>query len=216
MKIHADSKLLFIGDSITDWSRARPVGEALFDSLGTGYVGLVNAFLNVTHAASRIRVVNMGVSANTVRDLEARWESDVEALKPDWLSIMIGVNDVWRQFDARLQTENHVLIDEYEATLERLIERTLPRLKGLILMAPYFVEFNRADPMRRMIDDYGAVMRKLAEKHGAVFVDTQAAFDEVMAEIHPMGIATDRVHPTLTGHLIIARAFLKAVGYPIS
>ena len=69
--------------------------------------------------------------------------------------------------------------------------------------------------MRRMIDDYGAVMRKLAEKHGAVFVDTQAAFDEVMAEIHPMGIATDRVHPTLTGHLIIARAFLKAVGYPV-
>lgn len=215
MIIHPGSKLLFIGDSITDWSRARPVGEALFDSLGTGYVGLVNAHLNVTHAASRIRVVNMGVSANTVRDLEARWATDVEALAPDWLSVMIGVNDVWRQFDARLQTENHVLIDEYEATLERLIVRSRPRLKGLVLMAPYFVEFNRADPMRAKIDDYGAVVRKLADRHGAVFADTQAAFDEVMAEIHPMGIATDRVHPTLTGHLIIARAFLKAVGYPL-
>lgn len=215
MKIHKDSKLLFVGDSITDWSRARPIGEALFDSLGTGYVGLVNAFLNVTHADHRIRVVNMGVSANTVRDLEARWAPDVEALKPDWLSIMIGVNDVWRQFDARLQTENHVRIDEYEATLERLIVRTLPRLKGLVLMAPYFVEFNRDDPMRRMIDAYGAVMKKLAENHGAIFADTQAAFDEIMTEIHPMGIATDRVHPTLTGHMVIARAFLKAVGYPI-
>ena len=150
-----------------------------------------------------------------MRDLEARWATDVEDLKPDWLSIMIGVNDVWRQFDARLQTENHVLIGEFEATLERLIVRTLPRLKGLVLMAPYFVEFNRDDPMRKMIDAYGAVMKKLAAKHGAIFADTQAAFDEMMAEIHPMGIATDRVHPTLTGHLIIARAFLKAVGYPI-
>jgi lysophospholipase L1-like esterase len=215
VKIHKDSKLLFIGDSITDWSRARPIGEALFDSLGTGYVGLINAFLNVTHAAHRVRVVNMGVSANTVRDLEARWATDVEELKPDWLAIMIGINDVWRQFDARLQTENHVLIGEYEATLERLILRTRPHLKGLVLMAPYFVEFNRADPMRKMIDDYGAVLKKLAEKHDAIFVDTQAAFDEIIAEIHPMGIATDRVHPTLTGHMIIARTFLKAVGYPI-
>ncbi|WP_237153489.1 SGNH/GDSL hydrolase family protein [Oryzibacter oryziterrae] len=211
MKIHANSKLLMIGDSITDWSRAKPIGEALFDSLGTGYVGLINAHLNAVHAKARIRVVNMGVSGDTVRDLEARWSTDVEALKPDWLSIMIGVNDVWRQFDARLQTEKHVLIGEYEETLERLIARTLPSLKGLILMTPYFVEPNTADPMRILIDQYGAVVRKLADKHGAIFVDTQAAFDAITGDIHPMGIATDRIHPTLTGHTILTRAFLKAI-----
>jgi lysophospholipase L1-like esterase len=213
MKIEAGSKLLMIGDSITDWSRARPVGEALFDSLGTGYVGLINAFLTSRVPEERIRVVNMGVSANTVRDLEARWATDVEALKPDWLSIMIGVNDVWRQFDCRLVVENHVYIDEYEATLERLIVRTRPAVKGLILMKPYIVEPNKADPMRAMIDAYGDVMGKLAAKHGAVLVDTQAAFDSLTEVVHPMGIATDRVHPTLTGHMVIARAFLDAVGF---
>ncbi|MFN8378973.1 MAG: GDSL-type esterase/lipase family protein [Anaerolineae bacterium] len=53
-------------------------------------------------AAGSHSVINMGVGGNTVRDLAARWESDVTALNPDWLSICIGINDVWRQFDARL------------------------------------------------------------------------------------------------------------------
>ena len=213
MKIQPNSKLLMVGDSITDWSRARPVGEAIFDSLGTGYVGLVNAFLAAAHPEHRIRVVNMGVSGNTVRDLDSRWDTDVEALNPEWLSIMIGINDVWRQFDSRLQTEHHVKLDEYAGTLERLILRTLPRLQGLVLMTPYFIEANRADPMRALMDQYGAVVRQLAERHGAVLVDTQAAFDAVLAELHPMAIAVDRIHPNLTGHMVLSRAFLQALGY---
>lgn len=213
MKIQPNSKLLMIGDSITDWSRARPVGEAVFDSLGTGYVGLINAFLAAAHAEQRIRVVNMGVSGDTVRDLASRWTTDVEDLNPDWLSIMIGINDVWRQFDCRLQTENHVKIGEYAEILESLIKRTLPRLRGLILMTPYFVEANRSDPMRTLTDEYGAVVRQLAERYAAVFVDTQAAFDRVMGELHPMAIAADRIHPNLTGHMLLSRAFLQALGY---
>jgi len=213
MKIQPNSKLLMIGDSITDWSRARPVGEAIFDSLGTGYVGLVNAFLSAAHPEHRIRVVNMGVSGNTVLDLAERWNMDVEALNPDWLSIMIGINDVWRQFDSRLQTENLVTPDEFVETLDSLICRTLPRLKGLILMTPYFIEANRADPMRAAMDQYGEAVRRLAETHGAILVDTQAAFDAVLGELHPMAIAVDRIHPNLTGHMVLSRAFLQALGY---
>ena len=62
------------------------------------------------------RVVDMGISGNTTRDLQARWQTDVLDLKPDWLSIMIGANDVWRQFDSPRQTEKHILIDEYKRT----------------------------------------------------------------------------------------------------
>ena len=212
MKIQQNSKLLMIGDSITDWNRARPIGEASGDGLGTGYVGLVNAFLTATHPERRIRVVNMGVSGNTVRDLATRWQGDMAALNPDWLSIMIGINDVWRQFDTRLQTEQHVSLDEYAETLETLIRAAQPQLKGLVLMTPYFIEPNRADPMRAMMDRYGAAVCQLAERFDTLFVDTQAAFESAMTELHPMALAGDRIHLNLTGHLILTRAFLNAVG----
>jgi lysophospholipase L1-like esterase len=213
MKIHSNSKLLMIGDSITDCGRVRPIAEAEGDALGTGYVNLINSCLTATIPQAHIRVVNMGVSGDTVRDLAVRWASDVVALSPDWLSILIGINDVWRQFDTWLPKENYIDLDEYSQTLEMLIQTTRPHLKGLVLMTPFFIEPNRTDPMRAKMDEYGAMVRNLAERYAAVLVDTQVAFDNVLTELHPMTLAEDRVHPNLIGHMILARAFLKAVDY---
>ena len=213
MRIAAHSKLVMIGDSITDAGRARPAGEGLFDALGKGYVCQVDALLGAACPELGIRVVNMGCSGNTVRDLKARWQSDVTDLRPDWLSVMIGINDVWRQFDLPRQPEQHVGLEEYEATLEELVAATRPSLKGLVLLTPYFIEPNRADAMRARMDQYGAVVKQTAARHDALFVDVQAAFDRVLEHCHPMSLAWDRVHPNQTGHMIIARAFLQAVGY---
>ncbi len=213
MKIHKGSKLLFIGDSITDCGRSRPVAEGLFDPLGKGYVNIVSGLLGAGCPGHGIRVVNMGNSGDNVRALKSRWQTDVIDLKPDWLSIMIGVNDVWRQFDMPLITESHVHIDEYKRTLEELVSSTRPLLKGLVLMSPHYIEPNRKDPMRAMMDSYGAAVRKIAAKHDAFFVDTQAAFDEVLKHCHPNALAWDRVHPNIPGHTVFAKAFLKAVGY---
>jgi lysophospholipase L1-like esterase len=80
-------------------------------------------------------------------------------------------------------------------------------------MTPYFIEPNRADGMRAMMDDYGAVVRQLADTYAVLLVDTQAAFDAVLQHLHPMALAWDRVHPTRTGHMILTRAFLQAIGY---
>ncbi len=213
MKIQPNSKLLMIGDSITDCGRARPIAESSGNALGTGYVSLVAACLTATIPETRIRVVNMGSSGNTVRDLSARWSTDVIDLNPDWLSVMIGINDVWRQFDTPLLTETHVSLEEYAQTLDALIKTTRPKLKGLVLMTPYFIEPNKADLMRAKMDAYGAAVRELAKRHDALFVDTQAALDHALSVFHPMLLASDRVHPNLTGHMILARAFLKAVDY---
>ena len=213
MLIQPNSKLVMIGDSITDCGRARPVGEGLFEALGKGYVSLVDAALQAKEARQRIRVVNMGTSGNTVRDLKARWQSDVFDLSPDWLSIMIGINDVWRQFDSPLQAEWGVPLAEYERTLVELIESTRAHVKGLILMTPYFIEPNKADAMRARMDEYSDAVRGLAQKYETVLVDTQAAFDRVLCDVHPMSLAWDRVHPNLGGHMLIARAFLTAIGY---
>ncbi|MEI8094719.1 MAG: SGNH/GDSL hydrolase family protein [Spirochaetales bacterium] len=211
MKLKPKSKLLMIGDSVTDCDRAKPVGEGLFDALGKGYVSFVDAELQARHPEAAIRVVNMGTSGHTVRDLKARWQTDVLDQKPQWLSIMIGINDVWRQFDTPWQTEWAVGLEEYRDTLDALVAQTKPTLEGLVLMTPYFIEANVADTMRARMDEYGQVVRQLAAKHGALFVDTQAEFDRLLAHMHSAAIAWDRVHPNRIGHTLLAQAFLDAI-----
>ena len=212
MLFKPNQKVVFIGDSITDYERARPVGEGLFGGIGKSYVGIVEGMVAAAYPDHHVRFVNMGIGGNTVLDLEARWQTDVTALDPDWVFVYIGINDVWRQFDSPLLTEQHVPIDEYEATYEKLIVETLKHAKGMILMTPFFMEPNKQDSMRAKMDEYGAVVRKLAEKYGLVFVDLQAAWDKLFEYMHPCNIAWDRIHPNQTGHMYIAKQFLAAVG----
>jgi len=78
---------------------------------------------------------------------------------------------------------------------------------------PFSVEPNKSKPTRAAVDRYIAVVRKLADTRGAVYVDAQKAFDEGLAHTHPFGLAGDHVHPNLTGHMIITRAFLNAIDF---
>ena len=209
MKIGAKQRLLFIGDSITDCGRAQPVGTG--NGLGGGYVSLVNSLVTTVYPERRILILNTGASGHTVLDLKARWQRDVLDLKPDWLSIMIGINDVWRQFDCALEPQNHVLPGVYEKTLRALVDTT--RVKGLVIMSPYYIEDNRSDDMRKRMDQYGAIVRKIAKQKGAIFVDTQAAFDAVLKHLPSEMFAWDRVHPGIAGHMILAHAFLDGIGF---
>jgi lysophospholipase L1-like esterase len=215
MRIEANSNLLFIGDSITDCGRARPVGEANpwnWSEIGSGYVRDVAAILGAAYPERAIRVRSVGSSGNTVRDLAARWKSDVTDLSPDWLSILIGINDVWRQFDSPLAPERAVPLAEYSETLWSLCHRTRPKLRGLVLMTPFMIESNRDDAMRVQMSEYGAAVKEIAEEFEAVFVDTQAAFDALLVHNHPATVAWDRIHPGPVGHMTLARAFLRSVG----
>lgn len=213
MLIQAKQKLLFIGDSITDCDRARPVGEGLFGAIGKCYVMLVDALLATAYPELQIRVVNMGISGNTVRDLKARWRSEALDLRPDWLAVMIGINDVWRQFDLPRQPEQGVPIAEYLATLDELVEEAKKQVSGIVLMTPYFIEAHSLDPMRVRMEEYGAAVKQVAKRHAAVLVDTQAAINRLLQHNHPAAIAWDRIHPNHLGHMALARAFLSAVGF---
>ena len=206
MIIQPHSTLVMIGDSITDCGRGRGDDGAL----GDGYVSLVDAWLRAAHPERPVRVVNRGIGGDTTRDLRARWQSDVLDLRPDWLSVMIGINDVWRLFGP--EPEEHVPEAEYAATLEHLVGTTRPRLRGMVLMTPYFIEPDRGEPMRAMMDRYGRIVTDVAARHDALLVDTQAAFDDVLRHMPPAALCDDRVHPNLSGHMILARAFLRGIG----
>jgi lysophospholipase L1-like esterase len=213
LRIGAREKLVMIGDSITDAGRARPIGEGRTEEIGRGYVMMVEAWLNALYPERFIRVVNMGISGNTTRDLKARWQTDVFDLKPDWVSIMIGANDVWRQFDSPRQTDKHVLLEEYEANLSALVASTKPLVKGLVLLTPFYLEPQRQDAMRATMDRYADVVRRIAAREQLPLGDTQAAFDRLLTVVYSATINWDRVHLNPTGAVVVARTFLDAVGF---
>lgn len=200
MKIEPGSTIVFTGDSITDCGRARPVGEG--DGLGDGYVAQL-----ADHLPGR-RILNTGISGNTVRHLARRWETDVLDLEPDWVSILIGTNDVWRQFD---HLDTPVGPVDYEAIYRGLLTSIRPHLEGLVLMTPFLVEAHLDDPMRIRMDEYRAIVVRLAGEFGAHLVDTQAVFNGGLQNRTVADLAPDRVHPTRLGHQLIADAFRAAI-----
>lgn len=209
-------RIVFAGDSITDFGRAKPLGEGLRDNLGRGYVRVVEDFLGTWYPETCVRITNAGNSGDTSRDLLERFQTDVVDLKPEWVSICIGINDVWRQFDCPAIVDSHVYPNEYEANVETMIEMLKGRVKGIFLMTPYYMESNEKDLMRSRMDEYGRICKKLAEKHGCIFIDLQEVFNEYFVHRHSSYIAWDRVHPNQIGATIIARAFLEHCGFDYS
>ena len=208
MKIDPRSKWIMAGDSITACQR----DESNPTDLGKGYVSFIDGLLTACYPSHHIRVLNRGVPGDTVRELKARWQTDVLDQNPEWLSVCIGINDVWQQFDGKHEGHSNVTLAEYENTLDELLMTVKSRLKGLVLMTPYFIQ-PRGEPMRTMMDTYGAAVQRLAQKHHAIFVDTQAVFDRAVEFTPVETLAWDRAHLNIPGHMILARAVLQSVDF---
>jgi lysophospholipase L1-like esterase len=174
---------------------------------------LINSFLTGLSPEKEIMVINKGVNGNTILDLPKRWQKDVLDLKPDWVSIMIGVNDVWRQFDAVMQPIEQVSEKQFSETYEDLIRRTMPNVSGMIIISPFMICAPNTDPMRERLDVYSAIAQKISQKHGLVYIDVQSKMDEFLKHQSSYILSADRVHVNLSGHMIIAKAFLDGIGF---
>lgn len=205
---HLD-RIVFAGDSVTDMGSANPVGEGLFDNVGHGYVRVIENMLSAFYPEIYLRITNAGIGGNTSRDLLERYQRDVVDLNPDWVSICIGINDVWRQFDSPAMPDTHVLPEEYEENVEKMILAVKDRVKGIFLLSPYYIEPNRQDKMRARMDEYVAICRGLAEKYQCRFVDFQKMYEEYCSYRHSSYIAWDRVHPNQVGATLMAKTFLE-------
>lgn len=202
-------RIIFAGDSVTDMGSAQPVGEGLFDNVGRGYVRVVESMLAAYYPEVFLRITNSGVSGNTSRDLLERFDCDVVKLNPDWVSICIGINDVWRQFDSPAITDSHVLPDEYGHNLEEMLLKVKDNVKGIFILSPYIMEPNREDKMRKRMDEYVEISRQLAKKHQCIFVDFQKMYEEYCKIRYSGYVAWDRIHPNQIGATLMAKEFLK-------
>ena len=210
MIIHKNETLLFIGDSITDCGRSYPVGKG--SDLGNGYVKLVDEKLKILHPEQNIEILNTGISGNTILDLERRWKRDVLDLKADWVSIMIGINDVWQQVEAPYFFDL-ITPTIFQQVYRKLIESVIQNTDGIILMTPYYIELDKQDKMRKLMDEYCEIVKTLSIEYKTIFVDTQKGFDRYLANHSPYSLSDDKVHPNLIGHKIIANSFLEAIEY---
>ena len=207
----AGSVILFQGDSITDCGRDRTVTEPnLARGLGTGYPLLIASQLLRERPAAGLQVFNRGVSGNTVPDLDARWQNDALDLRPDILSILIGVNDIWHKLNGTYTGT----VEQYESQYTALLDRTRQALPGvrLVVLEPFVLRTGAVtDAWFPEFDLRRAVAARVAEHAGARFVALHGLFERLSREAPPAYWAADGVHPTVAGHGVIARAWLETV-----
>ncbi|MFO7724070.1 MAG: SGNH/GDSL hydrolase family protein [Oceanipulchritudo sp.] len=207
MLIQPGQTLLFQGDSITDCKRDR----SLPDSLGSGYVNILAGLLGALHPRLGVACLNRGISGNRTSDLADRWREDCLDLQPDVLSLLIGINDVWRRYDSNLPTS----VDAFAANYRKVLELTagaLPRTT-LLLLEPFLLPFPEdRRPWREDLDPKIDVVRHLAREFGARLVPLDGIFAAASTIQPPSFWASDGVHPTPAGHGLIARAWLEAAG----
>ncbi len=206
MRLKPNDKILFIGDSITDCGRNR----APYQPYGNGYMSMVRNFLIARHPEMNLTFENRGISGHTIRDLKKRWQRDVLDEPPDFLSIKIGINDVWRFVAGRM--DDYVPVDEYEQIYRELLTKTRDAGIGrFLLIDPYVIEPDPEDIFRKMIAQYIEVVHRLAVEFNALSVWTMAAFDRALRQTSPAFWAKDRIHPAPHGHALIASLVLEAL-----
>ena len=209
----AGTVVLFQGDSITDCRRDRASADPnQTGPLGTGYPLLIASAELAAHPTSGLKFYNRGVSGNKVPDLEQRWAVDTLALKPDVLSVLIGVNDFWHRKNGYTGT-----VADYERGFAALLEATrqaLPSVR-LVVIEPFVLRCGAVDATWfPEFDDRRAAAARVARQAQATFIPVHDRFTELAARTSPEYWAGDGVHPTPAGHALIAERWRRAVKLP--
>lgn len=209
IELKPNQTIVFIGDSITDTDRLEPA----YQPFGYGYVNFVANLLLAKYPEFNLNIVNTGVNGDTIRKLEARWERDCINHKPDILSVLIGINDLWRQHAEAEKLPEAVYPDEYELTYRLLLLSEREQCScQLVLMEPFMFCNTPENPMFKGLQTYIETIHKLADEFDAVIVPLQSEIDEQIKQVPPEKWSADSVHPYVWAHAWIAQRWLQATG----
>ncbi len=205
------SVILFQGDSITDAGRNRnSKGANSPRGFGFGYPFLIATALLGDHPQSQLKCYNRGISGNKVPDLDKRWQVDCIDLKPDILSILIGVNDIWHKLNGRYNGT----VETYEQGFAALLERTRKALPDtrIVICEPFVLRCGAVkDNWFPEFEHRRAAAERVAKAAKATWVPFQAKFNEAVKTTPPNYWAGDGVHPSMAGHALMAKTWREAV-----
>ncbi|MBP3634732.1 MAG: hypothetical protein J6J43_09195 [Oscillospiraceae bacterium] len=200
--------ILFQGDSITDCLRYR---EDPYH-LGSGYAVITAGRIGVNFPG-KYRFLNKGIGGNRSVDLYARVKCDIIALKPDILTILIGVNDTWHE----LAHQNGVSVERYEQLYDMLlcdVKAALPQTK-IVLLEPFVLPGSGVEPyydaFAQDVRNRQVVSKRLADKHGLSYVFLQKTLENFAQKTSNDNVLLDGVHPSPTGHALIADALYRVL-----
>lgn len=195
--------ILFQGDSVTDCGRIRNDAE----NLGNGYAMMASSWFVATYPERNVKFINRGISGNRVRDLKYRWEEDCIQLNPTIVSVLIGINDCWRRYDSNDPTTVEQFEEDYRSILIQLKETIDPQI---ILMEPFVLPVpDDRKKWREDLDPKINVVRLLAREFKTHLVPLDGIFNQASVYKHPKVWTPDGVHPSSTGHALIAKEWLK-------
>ena len=201
-------KILFYGDSITDCDRDYQARIGTEEQWGLGYVRYIATQLFLEKDGI-YQVINQGINGNRVTDLRDRLERDVLSFKPDYVYIMIGINDVWCHFNSYTQGIEQVDPDMFQSIYGSIIKKLKEQGIEVILGTPFFLEPNKKDEMRQMMDHYGEIVKYLGNQHVFHVVDVQATFDQFLKKFNSYAISWDRVHLNYRGNTLLGMGIYK-------
>ncbi|XZE51358.1 SGNH/GDSL hydrolase family protein [Planctomycetaceae bacterium SH139] len=206
--------ILFQGDSITDAGRDRKAGSAN-KGLGKGYPQHIASALQAEHSQLELKIYNRGISGNKVPDLDRRWQADCIDLKPSILSILIGVNDIWHKLNGKYDGTAETYRDGFAALLQQT-RKALPEVT-LVICEPFVLMSGTVKANEsKWFPDFAirrGYAKTVAEQADAIWVPFQTMFDAaVAAGTDPSTLAGDGVHPTQSGHALMAKTWLETVG----
>lgn len=205
MKFQRSDRIVFIGDSITEWGRWEDP-----EGIGTGYVRLIHDYLVSCDPKNFPEVVNRGVGGDRITDLLSRWEEDVIQQNPDYVSVSIGINDVWRQFDHPEMEQ--VYPEQFAEIYEQLLTRTIKKTGAkLILMEPTIIGEDIRSKSNQKLVSYVEIVGKMAERFQAVLVPTHSKFISFLKANTGKKVTTDGVHMNSLGNMLMAHTWIKAV-----
>lgn len=209
--------ILFQGDSITDCGRSKEDSLSAIQSpyaFGTGYAYMSAAHLALSHPGE-YTFYNRGVGGNRIVDVYARLKADILNLRPDYMSILIGINDVWHE----ISRQNGVPTPKFERIYRMLLDEIyeeLPDIK-ILLFTPYVIEGTATvDPenpakwetFRDGCAEKAEAVRRIARDYPVGLSVTQPLFNAAEGKIPADQLAKDGVHPGLSGAAILSREFL--------
>lgn len=212
MLLKRNSTIVFAGDSVTDANRDYSAITGDFESFGDGYVRIISAALTTMYPDLNTMVVNAGVNGDDINLLAKRWNQDVLSNKPNYVAILIGINDTWRWFDSTFRHNQDLITPEkYRNKYQDLIDRTKNQAEILVLN-PFMFELNQADPMRAKLADFQEIAKELASSNNLLFIDIQSTIDKYLKQQSSYTVTKDRVHPKFSGSMLIARKILTDLG----
>lgn len=204
--LRQNDSILFQGDSITDTGRREdPAG------MGSGYAGIAAGWIQASLPEMGFRFVNRGVGGDRTTELLERWKEDCEDLRPQVLSVKIGVNDVWRILGS-WNGQHYVPVEEYADNYRRLLDRALKAgTRQLILCSPTTIDNGTNREVSELLAERRDIVKALAAEYRALYVPLQETQASLMEKRPDIAWTVDGCHPSAAGHAALAKCWIETV-----